>query len=174
MVWIEYGLQSMHDRTLKMINRGHTFQDFVRAVKMTQGRDILICAHVILGLPGERREDIIDTARAIADLGIDGVKIHSLYVLQETPLARLFEAGGLATLDQETYANWVVAFLENLPPDCVIQRLTGDPDPSALVTPAWTLKKQKTLALIQEKLDARHTWQGKCLDPAACARIFNI
>lgn len=174
MVWIEYGLQSMHDRTLKSINRGHTFQDFVRAVKMTQGRDILICAHVILGLPGERREDVIDTARAIADLGIDGVKVHSLYVLQETPLARLFEAGGFATLNQETYTDWVVAFLENLSPNAVIQRLTGDPDPSALVAPAWTLKKQKTLALIQEKLDARDTWQGKSLDPAASARIFNI
>ena len=174
MVWIEYGLQSMHDHTLKSINRGHTFQDFVRAVKMTQGRDILICAHVILGLPGEGREDVIDTARAIADLGIDGVKIHSLYVLQETPLARLFEAGDFAILDQETYTDWVVAFLENLPPNAVIQRLTGDPDPSALVAPAWTLKKQKTLALIQEKLDARDTWQGKSLDPAPSARIFNI
>ena len=174
MVWIEYGLQSMHNRTLESIHRGHTFEDFVRAVKMTQGRNMLICAHVILGLPGESREDVIDTARAIADLGIDGVKIHSLYVLRETPLARLFEAGGCTALDQETYAAWVVAFLENLPPAIVIQRLTGDPDPSALLAPAWTLKKQKTLALIQEKLEAGATWQGKCLDPDMSARIFNI
>jgi radical SAM protein (TIGR01212 family) len=174
MVWIEYGLQSMHNRTLESINRGHTFEDFAHAVKMTQGRDILICAHVILGLPGESGEDIIDTARAIADLGIDGIKIHSLYVLQDTPLARLFEEGGFTTLEQETYVNWVVAFLKNLPPTVVIQRLTGDPDPSALLAPTWTLKKQKTLALIEEKLAVTNTWQGKSLDPAASARIFNI
>jgi radical SAM protein (TIGR01212 family) len=164
----------MHDRTLASINRGHTFEDFVRAVKITQGRNILICAHVILGLPGESKDDVIDTARALADLGIDGIKIHSLYVLQETPLAQLLEGGGFTTLDQEAYVAWVVAFLENLPYTAVIQRLTGDPDPAALVAPAWTLEKQKTLALIQEKLDASDTWQGKSLDPDASARIFNI
>jgi radical SAM protein (TIGR01212 family) len=174
MVWIEYGLQSMHNRTLERINRGHTFEDFVRAVKVTQGRDILICAHVILGLPGESKEDVMDTARAIGDLGIDGIKIHSMYILQETPLARLFEAGGFTALDQETYVSWVAGFLENLPPTVVIQRLTGDPDPSALLAPEWTLKKQKTLALIQEKLEADDTWQGKSLEPHASARIFNI
>ncbi|MBW1897110.1 MAG: TIGR01212 family radical SAM protein [Deltaproteobacteria bacterium] len=174
MVWIEYGLQSMHNRTLESINRGHTFEDFVRAVRMSQGRDILICAHVILGLPGESKRDIVETARALADLGIDGIKIHSLYVLKETPLAGLFEAGGFTALDQETFVSWVLAFLENVPSTVVIQRLTGDPDPSALLGPVWTLKKQKTLALIQEKLEASDTWQGKSLDPGVSARIFNI
>ncbi len=174
MVWIEYGLQSMHNRTLERINRGHTFEDFVRAVRMSQGRDILICAHVILGLPGESKQDIVETARAVADLGIDGIKIHSLYVLKETPLAKLFEGGGCTALDQETFVAWVVAFLENLPPTVVVQRLTGDPDPSALLAPAWTLNKQKTLALIQEELEASDTWQGKSLDPGVSAKILNI
>jgi hypothetical protein len=77
-------------------------------------------------------------------------------------------------LDQEAYVAWVAAFLENLPPTVVIQRLTGDPEPSALLAPAWTLEKQKTLALIQEKLDASDTWQGKSRDPVASAEIFNI
>jgi len=161
MVWIEYGLQSMHNRTLKKINRGHLFEDFVRAVEMTQGRNILICAHVILGLPGESRDDILDTATALADLDIDGIKIHSLYVLGETPLARLFQAGGCTVLDQETYTAWVVAFLEHLSPSIVVQRLTGDPDPSALLAPEWTLNKQQTLSLIQKKMEAKETWQGK-------------
>jgi radical SAM protein (TIGR01212 family) len=174
MVWIEYGLQSMHNRTLERINRGHTFEDFVRAVRMSQGRDILICAHVILGLPGESKQDVVETARAVADLGIDGIKIHSLYVLKETPLAKLFEGGGCTALDQETFVAWVVAFLENLPPSVVVQRLTGDPDPSALLAPAWTLNKQKTLALIQEELEASDTWQGKSLDPGVSAKILNI
>jgi radical SAM protein (TIGR01212 family) len=159
MVWIEYGLQSMHDRTLVKINRGHTFEDFVRAVQMTQGRNILICAHVILGLPGESREDVLDTASAIADLGIDGIKIHSLYIPKATPLARLFQAGDFSVLDQETYVAWVVGFLERLAPTVIIQRLTGDPDPSALVAPRWTLNKQQTLGLMQETLEAEGTWQ---------------
>jgi radical SAM protein (TIGR01212 family) len=94
MVWIEYGLQSIHNRTLETINRRHTFEDFVRAVRMTEGRNILICAHVILGLPGESRADVLDTATALAELSIDGVKIHSLYILRDTPLGRLFEGGG--------------------------------------------------------------------------------
>jgi hypothetical protein len=141
---------------------------------MTQGRGILICAHVILGLPGESGEDIVHTARALAGLGIDGVKIHSLYVLKGTPMAELLEAGGLTVLDQETYAAWVAAFLENLPPNVVVQRLTGDPDPSALLAPAWSLEKQKTLALIQKNLEAGDTCQGNALDPRASARIFNI
>jgi radical SAM protein (TIGR01212 family) len=164
MVWMEYGLQSIHNRTLEKINRGHTFEDFVRAVRMTQGRNILVCTHVILGLPGESRQDVVDTARALADLGIDGIKIHSLYILRKTPLARLFEAGYCTPLDQETYVAWTVAFLEHLSPTIVVQRLTGDPDPSALVAPKWTLNKHKTLALIKETLKTGNTWQGKCLE----------
>jgi radical SAM protein (TIGR01212 family) len=161
MVWIEYGLQSMHNRTLSKINRGHTFEDFVRAVQMTQGRNILICAHVILGLPDESRQDVLDTAKAIADLGIGGIKIHSLYIPEDTPLARLFQAGGCTVLNQEEYVSWVVGFLEHLSPDVIIQRLTGDPDPSTLLAPSWTLNKQETLGLIRKALEAAGTWQGK-------------
>jgi radical SAM protein (TIGR01212 family) len=165
MVWVEYGLQSMHNRTLEMINRRHTFEDFVRAVRMTEGRNILICAHVILGLPGESKVNVLDTARALAELGIDGVKIHSLYILKGTPLARLFEAGGCTVLDQATYVEWVVAFLERLAPHTVVQRLTGDPHHSALLAPEWTVEKHQTLSLIQKNLQAGETWQGKLYTP---------
>ncbi len=164
MVWIEYGLQSIHNRTLEKINRGHTFEDFVQAVRMTQGRNILICAHVILGLPGESREDVLDTATALAGLGINGIKIHSLYILNGTPLASLFQQGGCTVLDQETYVEWVVAFLERLSPNIIVQRLTGDPDPSALLVPKWSLHKQQTLSLIKKTLEARETWQGKLFE----------
>ncbi len=161
MVWIEYGLQSIHNSTLRRINRGHTFEDFVRAVLLTQGRNILICAHVILGLPNETREDILETAEAMAEIGVDGIKTHSLYILKETPLARIFEAGECSVLEQSTYVDWVVAFLEHLSPDVIIQRLTGDPVPSALIAPAWTLQKQQTLSLIHQELEARDTYQGR-------------
>ena len=166
MVWIEYGLQSMHNRSLKRINRGHTFEDFVHAVRMTQHRNILICAHVILGLPGESKEDILDTASAIADLGIHGIKIHSLYILKETSLSMLYRAGGCTTLDQNTYVEWVAAFLERLCPDIIIQRLTGDPNPSALLAPGWALNKQQTLSLIQKNLEDRDSCQGSLYRPA--------
>jgi radical SAM protein (TIGR01212 family) len=160
MVWMEYGLQSMHDRTLKKMNRGHSFDDFVRAVRMTQDRDILICAHVILGLPGESKDDILSTACALADLSVDGVKIHNLYVQDDTPLAKLHRAGGVQYMDQRTYVDWVVAFLERLSPHTVVQRLTGDPEPSSLVSPAWAMKKQQTLSFIQKALEDRGTYQG--------------
>ncbi len=160
MVWVEYGLQSMDNRTLKRINRGHTFEDYVRAVRMTQGRDILICAHVILGLPGESKDDIIETATALADLAIEGIKIHSLYVVKGTPLADLYQAGGLTTIDQLTYVDWVVAFLERLASDVVVQRLTGDPNRSSLLAPGWALDKQQTLALIHKTFEDRNTRQG--------------
>jgi radical SAM protein (TIGR01212 family) len=161
MIWVEYGLQSAHNRTLKRINRGHTYEDFVRGIHMTQGRNILICAHVILGLPGESRQDIMDTASALADLGIHGIKIHSLYVLDGTPLADLYRANGYTALDEDTYVDWVVAFLERLDPDIIIQRLTGDPSPGRLLTPAWTLQKQHVLSLIWKTLEDRDAWQGK-------------
>jgi radical SAM protein (TIGR01212 family) len=161
MVWIEYGLQSMHNRTLASINRRHTFEDFVRAVGMTQGRGILICAHVIIGLPGETKEDILETGEAIGRLGIDGVKIHSLYVVKGTALARFCQASNWSPIDQATYVDWVVSFLERLPPDMIIHRLTGDPAPATLLCPRWALEKQRTLSLIDHALADRNTRQGR-------------
>jgi hypothetical protein len=161
MVWIEYGLQSMHNRTLEAINRGHSFEDFVRGVEMTRGRDIMICAHVILGLPGESKADVVETAEAIGDMGIEGIKIHSLYVLEKTPLAALYRKGGVKIISEQTYVDWVVAFLESLPPHVIIQRLTGDPHPGDLVAPSWTLRKQRIHAMIQRALEERKTFQGR-------------
>ncbi len=160
MVWLEYGLQSMHNSTLRKINRGHSFEDFVQAVRMTQGRNVLICVHVILGLPGESKKDILDTATAMGDLGMDGIKIHSLYILNETPLGQLYKSADCTALDQSTYIDWVVSFLERLPPDTIVQRLTGDPNPRDLIAPSWCLNKQHTLALIHRALEERDTCQG--------------
>jgi radical SAM protein (TIGR01212 family) len=161
MVWLEYGLQSMHNRTLSRINRGHKFEDFVLALQMTRGRNILICAHVIIGLPGESTHEIVETAKALSRLDVDGVKIHSLYVVDKTPMAGLLQTGAYTALDQQEYADLVVAFLERLSPKTVVQRLTGDPDPLTLIGPGWALNKQKTLALIHERLEGKDTWQGR-------------
>ncbi|RLC14708.1 MAG: TIGR01212 family radical SAM protein [Deltaproteobacteria bacterium] len=161
LIWIEYGLQSAHDTTLAQINRGHDFQCFRAAVRATQGRGISICAHVILGLPNETKAHMLETAKAIAQMGIHGVKIHLLYVIRGTPLETLYRQGDYKCLGQEEYADIVCDFLELLPKDMIIQRLTGDPHREELVAPEWSLRKGETLNLIKEELRQRHSWQGK-------------
>ena len=161
LVWIEYGLQSIHDRTLAAINRGHDVECFKGAVDKTRGRGLKICAHVILGLPFEDRHDMLATAKAVAAMGIDGIKIHLLYVVKGTRMEELYLEGKYRCLEQEEYVNLVCDFLELLPPDMVIQRLTGDPHPHELVAPEWSLRKNKTLSRIKEILTERESWQGK-------------
>ena len=161
MVWIEYGLQSACDRTLARINRGHDAARFLQAVALTKGRGIRICAHVILGLPGESRKEMMETADFIAACGIDGVKIHLLYVIRGTELENRYRAGDYRCLGQAEYASLVCGFIERLPEKMVIQRLTGDPHRQELVAPAWSLDKAGTLAMIRERFDELGTWQGK-------------
>ncbi len=161
LVWIEYGLQSMHDHTLRRINRGHDFACFQNAVARTRGRGIQICTHLILGLPGETRRMMLDTARMIAGMGIDGVKLHLLYVVKGTALDALYRQGHYRCLEQQEYVDIVCDILEVLPREMVIQRLTGDPHPEELVVPLWSLQKTQTFSMIQETLAKRESWQGK-------------
>mgnify|MGYP005839280507 CR=1 FL=1 len=155
LIWIEYGLQSAHDATLARINRGHDFHCFKNAVAATRGRGIHICAHVILGLPGETRDHMRRTADALAALKIDGVKLHLLYVVKGTPLETLYRNGDYHPLEQAEYVDLVCDFIQRLPPETVIQRLTGDPHEEELVAPFWSLDKQTTVNMIHERLLAR-------------------
>ncbi len=161
LVWIEYGLQSAHDSTLALINRGHDLNCFKTAVDITKNRGINICAHIIIGLPHEEKIQILETAKTIANLGIDGIKLHLLYVIKGTKLENLYATGRYKCLDQPEYVDLVCDFLERIPNDIVIQRLTGDPHPDELVAPMWSLKKKETLDLIKETLERRDSWQGK-------------
>ncbi len=161
LVWIEYGLQTANDETLKKINRGHDFACFEQAVNMTKGMGIQICAHAILGLPGETKDDMLHTARELARLEIDGVKLHLLYVVENTALADMYRGGAYRCLSREQYVDAVCDFLELLPPGTVVQRLTGDPHPEELVAPRWALEKSKNLAMIRQALETRNTWQGR-------------
>jgi radical SAM protein (TIGR01212 family) len=163
LVWMEYGLQSASDATLTLINRGHDLACFERTARATQKRGLKICAHVILGLPGEGRSQMLETAEAIAAMGIDGVKIHLLYVIRGTKLHDLYRAGRYTCLEQGEYVDLVCDFLERLPERMVIQRLTGDPHPEELVAPRWSLKKAETLGMIHRTLEKRNTRQGKRL-----------
>jgi len=161
LIWIEYGLQSAHDKTLSIINRGHDFACFRQAIELTKGRNIRICAHVILGLPGETRADMLDTAQRIAESELDGVKLHLLYVVRGTRMETLYHNGKYRCLEQSEYVELVCDVLERLPENMVIQRLTGDPHPEELIAPHWALRKAQTLSLIQETLEKRDSWQGK-------------
>ena len=163
LVWIEYGLQSASDATLVLINRGHDVQCFRDAVNATLNRQIKICAHVILGLPGESRSDMLHTAQIIAASDIDGLKLHLLYVIKGTPLETLYRQGSYRCLEQQEYVDLVCDFLERIPRHMIIQRLTGDPHPGELTAPQWSLRKSETLALIQAMLEKRDSWQGKLM-----------
>ena len=161
MVWVEYGLQSAHDVTLAGINRGHNAACFQRSAGEASSRGIEVCAHVILGLPGETPEMMMDTARFLANCPIHGVKIHLLYVVRGTALEKMYRSGGLKCLDQREYVDLVVRFLEILPERFVIQRLTGDPPAGELVAPAWARDKKTTLDLVRLELEKRNTRQGR-------------
>jgi len=159
-VWVEYGLQSIHDRTLKRINRGHDAAAFVEAVRRTAGRGLFICAHVILGLPGETRADMLETARAVAALPIDGIKVHSLLALRGTEVGRLFEEGKIELMTQEDYVSAVCDVLELLPPSVVVQRITAEGYRDIYLGPDWAQNKLKVLNAIDRELEKRDTYQG--------------
>ncbi|WP_299980443.1 TIGR01212 family radical SAM protein [Desulfobacula sp.] len=161
LVWLEYGLQSVHDATLAIINRGHTFKDFLKAVRLTRGRGINICAHVILGLPGEDKNMMIETAKILADSLINGVKIHLLYVIKGTILDKMWKNGDYIPMEQEEYVDMVCDFLEFLPKEMIIQRITGDPHSDELRAPMWAGRYRETFNMIQHTLENRDSFQGK-------------
>jgi radical SAM protein (TIGR01212 family) len=161
LVWVEYGLQSARDATLAGINRGHDSACFRNAVAATRARGLPVCAHIILGLPDETRADMQLTAAALAAAEVDGVKIHSLYVVKGTRLEAQFKTGHYRCLEREAYADLVVDVLERLPARVIIQRLTGDPHPDELTAPDWCRDKRATLDAIRIAMERRDTWQGK-------------
>ncbi len=154
-------MQSIYDKTLDLINRGHDFACFEKALKETQERNMKVCAHIILGLPGESRAMMLESAKVLGDMGVDGVKIHLLYVPKETALEKMYHDGNYRCLEQQEYAELVCDYLELLPPGMVIQRITGDPHPDELVAPYWPLKKTNTTNLIKGILEERDTCQGR-------------
>lgn len=163
LIWLELGLQSAHDRTLQTIRRGHDAATFVEAVRRCRERGLPVCTHVILGLPGENRQEMIDTARFLADLDIQAVKIHLLYVVRGTTLHGWYQAGRYRCLTREEYVSAVADFLTFLPPNMIIQRLTGDPHPQELVAPLWALEKQKNLKAIHEFMSQYGLCQGMAM-----------
>jgi radical SAM protein (TIGR01212 family) len=160
-VSLELGLQTIHDRSLDWMNRGHHADAFFDAVSRCAERPFDLCAHVILGLPGESRDDMLATAEALARLPVHAVKIHNLHVVKDTPLEKMHRAGEVRMMDFDEYVAVTCDFLERLPPTMVIQRLSGDAPPDYLVAPSWCLQKQRILTAIDQELARRESWQGK-------------
>lgn len=166
LVWLEYGLQSVHDTTLQKINRQHTVKDFFNAVELTKDRGINTCTHVILGLPGEDRNMMLKTAEILADIPINGIKIHLLYVVKGTMLDQMWRRGEYTPLEQKEYVDLVCDFLELLPNHIIIQRITGDPHADELQAPMWAGRYRETFNMIQDTLEKRDSFQGKKYQPA--------
>jgi radical SAM protein (TIGR01212 family) len=160
LLWLELGLQSAHDDTLKLINRGHDVSCFNRAVREAAARGLEVVAHVILGLPGEGPAEMAATARYLGGLPLQGVKIHLLYVVQGSALEKMYRAGKYRPLEEEEYVGLVADFLELLPSHLIIHRLTGDPHRGELVAPTWCLEKSRVLQGIREEMARRGSRQG--------------
>ncbi len=161
--WIslELGIQTAKDATLKFLNRGHDFQTSCDAVKRIKRRRLRLGVHLILGLPGESRADMIRTSEIVGRWELDSIKIHHLYVVKETVLAQLYEKGEIQLPTAEEYAEYAVDCLERLSPETVIDRLSGDMRPEYLVAPSWTAEKHKARNLIEAALIRRQTRQGR-------------
>lgn len=160
-ITVELGLQTIHDKTAKLICRGHSFADFLRGYELLKSRGIRVCAHIINGLPGEDFPMMLETARTLGKLKIDGIKIHSCHVMKNTRLAELYKSGAYTPISFEDYIETVVKQLEVLPKETVIERLTGDGDKSLLVAPDWSRDKISVLGGIDKKLAQLDTYQGK-------------
>lgn len=160
---VELGLQTSNDQTARLINRGHTFADFLSgyyALRKTEEK-IGICVHIIFGLPGEDRQTMLNTVRDVAKLCPDQVKIHLLHVLRGTKLADMYQKGEYSPLEREEYISLVAEALALLPPKTVIGRLTGDGAPDALLAPLWSRKKTTVINDIDKLLFANQSYQGQ-------------
>lgn len=161
-LWVEYGLQSMHDNTLKLINRGHGLREFHDTYLKTRKRNgINICVHIIHGLPFETKDMMLDTVRYLSDLKIDGIKIHQLHVVKNTLMKKMYLEGQFTLPTLEKYLGLVAESLELLPPEVVIQRLFGLGPKKLLIAPDWNLRKGEFNTLIDRYLEKVSCYQGK-------------
>lgn len=158
-LWLELGMQTMHDQTLRTINRGHDHACLVEAVRRCKQKGLRICAHLILGLPDESREQMLASVEELNRLGVDGVKLHHLHVLKGSQIEQEYRAGDLSLMSRDEYVGLVVDALELLDPKIMIHRLMGD-GRTELVAPDWSRRKLEVLNQIDAELKKRNSRQG--------------
>lgn len=160
-IQLEIGLQSIHQKSLDFLHRGHDYATFLDAFRRSSGRGLHLGVHLILGLPDETREDIQATAEEIARLRPGYVKLHNLYVVRDTPLAELWKNGGLHLPDLSEYAESVVDFLERLPQETIIERISSEANDDFLLAPDWTDIKHAARNAVDQEFRRRKTYQGR-------------
>ena len=159
-VWVELGLQSASDETLRRINRGHTLSDYIKCMERLHKRGIKVCTHVILGLPGEEREDFIETAKVLNEVGSEGVKIHNLHIPGGTKMAEEYLEGEITSWSTERYMNEVEYFLRLLNPEMIIERLVCETPSHRLMAPRHFMDKSLFLRTLNDKMEKDNTRQG--------------
>lgn len=159
-VWLEYGLQSIHDQTLKLINRNHTYKDFLKTYSLTKNRNIKVCPHVILGLPHETTAEMLETAKEMARLKPDAIKIHPLHIVKDTNLEKLYKKDKFRIYSLGEYFDLLIEFLRYLYPETVIARLTADCPRKLLIEPQWLEEKARFIQLLDKEMDKRGIFQG--------------
>lgn len=162
--WMELGLQTSNEKTAKIINRGYTLDIFEDALGRLRRKNIDVVVHTIFGLPGESREDMLNTIKYLANKDIQGIKIHLLHLLKGTPLVKLYEQGKLRFLEKDEYIDLVCEAITLLPESIVIHRLTGDAPRNLIIGPMWSLKKWEVLNDIDKKLNDEELYQGKAFN----------
>lgn len=159
-LWIELGLQTIHDKTSNLINRGHSYQEFLDGLNKLRARNINVCVHIINGLPFETKEMMLETAKAIGKLDIQALKIHMLYIIKNTKLHQLYQDNVFTMLERNEYIDLVTEQLSYIPDNIVIERLTGDGNVSDLIAPLWSIKKVTILNDIDKLMVAKNYYQG--------------
>ncbi|ADU31559.1 TIGR01212 family radical SAM protein [Evansella cellulosilytica] len=160
-LWVELGLQTVHERTADLINRAHDYECYKEGVDKLRKHNIRVCSHIINGLPLETKDMMLETAQEVAKLDVQGIKIHLLHLLKKTPMVKQYEKGLLEFMSSEEYIQLVCDQLEVLPPEMIIHRLTGDGPADLMIGPMWSLNKWEVLNGIDAELKRRNSWQGK-------------
>jgi len=161
-VWVELGLQTIHEKTAEWMRRGYGLPVFAEAVKKLRERNITVVVHVILGLKDETKDMMLETIRYLNHMDIQGIKLQLLHVIEGTDLADEYLQGAQKALSKEEYIDLLIACLENLSPDIVIHRLTGDGPSDRLIAPMWSVRKREVLNQIHHEMKLRESFQGKC------------
>lgn len=159
-LWIELGVQSMNNKSLNFLKRGHSAEKSIEAIELISGYDISICVHVILGIPGESWNDMMYTADKISSLPVNGIKLHHLHVIKDTELEKIYDTTGLKLMSMKEYASTLCDFIERLRPDITIHRLMGDREENSLIYPKWGLHKGTVINAIEDEFRKRCTYQG--------------
>lgn len=166
-VLIEFGIESVYNKTLLAVNRGHTFEDSVKAIEDCAHRNILCGGHVIFGLPGETREMMMDSAKILSSLPLNTLKLHQLQIIKGTKFEQdyLSDPGQFELFSMEEYINFIGSFISYLSPSIILERLAGETQPWHNTGPKWNLRYDQVLSLIEKKMEENNLWQGKNYQP---------